>query len=71
MNDIEFAIYLLQEAAQEAKLVKAYEKDYGECHFFVEGEREKFLRKWPRKPCRSVVNDNIKMARRLLLRGYM
>ena len=76
MDKLEMAIALLQEAREEKINLKVYEKeesrlpkDYGtpEYHSAI----REFFKRWERIPHKSVVNDNIKMARRLLVSEYI
>jgi len=75
MDHLDIAITLLQEAKEEKALLKEYEKDnaklpkYGEPGYWE--ACNKLFKKYPRTPKKSVINDNVKMARRLLLDEYM
>lgn len=75
MNNIDIAIALLCEAAEQKKSVEEHERDYKEflksSNYGDADKMHEFCRKWPTTPCKSVVNDNIKMARRLLLKEYI
>lgn len=73
MDRLDMAIALLQEAKAEKENLAEYEKAYANLptdsnHW---NEYAKLLEKYPRIPKKSVINDNIKMARRLLLGEYM
>lgn len=69
------AIALLQEAKAEKERLAEFEKEYSRLSPWNGGdnreEHNRFWIKWPRIPKKSVINNNIKMARRLLLDEYM
>ena len=75
MDRLDMAIALLQEAKGEKKNLDSFNReiknipDYGEPGHW--DELDKILKKYPRTPKKSVINDNIKMARRLLLDEYI
>ena len=75
MDRLDMALILIQEAKEEKALLEKYEKDnsklpgYGEPGY--QEAVDDFYRKWPKAPHKSVVNDNLKMARRILAGEYM
>lgn len=77
MDRLDMAIALLQEAKVEKERLAEYNKEYSKISHYgspdYDPEREqKFWSKWwTRIPKKSVINDNIKMARRLLLGEYV
>ena len=74
MDRIEIAIELLQEAREEKALLERYEKDRDKLPSYKDPNYRTalgaFYDKYPRPPKKSIINDNIKMARRLLLGEY-
>lgn len=79
MDRLDMAIALIQEAKEEKERLVNYEKEYAEAwkldREITDGDRwknrNKVFNKYPRTPKKSVVNDNLKMARRLLVDEYM
>lgn len=75
MDKIDIAIALLQEAREEKLLLERYEKDQAKLPGWRDPGRveavNRFYDKYPRAPKKSIINDNIKMARRLLLGEYV
>lgn len=75
MDRLNMAIALLEEAKKEKENLEIYNRElkkiprYGEPGHWEAYDR--LLTKFPRTPKKSVINDNIKMARRLLLGEYM
>lgn len=75
VDRLDMVIALLEEAKTEKYLLIEFAKDesklppYGDPHKFE--AINKFYEKWDKIPRKSVVNDNIKMARRLLLDEYV
>ena len=75
MDRLDMAIALLQEAKREKENLEIYNRDlkkipgYGEPGHW--DALDQLLKRFPRTPKKSVINDNIKMARRLLLDEYM
>lgn len=72
MDRLDMAIALLQEAKEEKERLAQYNKEYSKLSFYGSPdydpeENRRFWKKWSRVPKKSVINDNIKMARRLLL----
>lgn len=75
MDRLEIAVELIQEAIVVKKYYENYHNDYQKLPDygspnFVEA-RDKFYKKYPVRPKKSIVNDNLKMARRFLLNEYM
>lgn len=69
MDRLKMALALIQEAEEEKKRLEVMEKEKSKCSTWREAcEVEARYNPIPRK---SVVNDCIKMARRLLARAYM
>lgn len=75
MDRLDMAISLIQEAKSERENLKIYDKEHEKLPKWGDpGYWEawsKFVRRFPRAPKKSVVNDNLKMARRILLGEYM
>ena len=75
MDRLDMAIALLEEAKEEKARLAKYEKDYSNIpKYGAPGYWEawdKMIKKYPRTPKKSVINDNIKMARRILVGEYM
>ena len=74
MCRLEMAIELIREAIDEKKRLEIYEKERSKLPSYRDPNfREalsKFYDKYPSSPKKSIINDNIKMARRLLLGEY-
>lgn len=75
MDRLDMALALIQEAKEEKALLERYKKDNSKLPGYGEpGYREAvddFFKKYPKTPHKSVVNDNLKMARRILAGEYM
>ena len=75
MDRLEIALELIREAKAEKERIEIYEKDRSKLPDYRDlnyrEEIRKFYDKYPTAPKKSIVNDNIKMARRLLLGEYM
>lgn len=73
MDYLKTAIALIQEADEEKKRLEAMEKEIAKIKpspLYWEDRAEIENRYYP-TPHKSVVNDNIKTARRLLARAYL
>ena len=76
MDRLDIAIALLQEAKEEKERINQYKKAEAELPGYGEPGYDdidwpEFYRKWTPLPKKSVVNDNIKVTRRLLLSERM
>lgn len=75
MDRLEMAIELIREAIDEKKRLEAYDKDRLKLPDYRDPNCREALRKfhdkYPSSPKKSIINDNIKMARRLLLGEYV
>lgn len=75
MDRLEIALELIREAIDEKKRLETYQKEYSKLPDYRDpNSREaldKFYKKYPSSPKKSIINDNIKMARRLLLGEYV
>lgn len=75
MDRLNMAIALLQEAKTEKENLEIYNREYKRIPKYGDPGHweawDRLLKKFPRTPKKSVINDNIKMARRLLLDEYM
>ena len=80
MDKLQMAINLLQEAQEEKERLKEYELDHAVLGTSMTNEEHheafcKFYEKWhgrhSKPPKKQHINDNIKMARRLLLDEYV
>lgn len=79
MNRLDMAIALIQEAKEEKVKLEAFTAEYnlaaeidlGDPEKYSYAERQKVYNKFTPTPHKSIVNDNLKMARRLLAGEYM
>lgn len=75
MNNIEIAIELLREANDELIRLNDYTNRCDEIYVLDSDEYTHAVRElranYPIEPKKSIINDNIKMARRLLLKEYV
>ena len=71
MDNFDMAMALIKEAQEEKRRVKQFVQEYAQLDFGDYLECQAFWKKWPKVPHKSNVNDNIKMARRLLMKEYM
>lgn len=78
MDRLDMAIALIEEAQEEKSRLRGFERDYKEAlakdmeapgHSWE--NRSKVYRAYSPTPHKSVVNDNLKMARRILAGEYM
>ncbi len=79
MDRLDMALALIQEAKEEKARLEAFTAEYNraaeidlrdpEKYSWV--ERQKVYNKFTPTPHKSVVNDNLKMARRILAGEYM
>ena len=74
MDNLEFAIGLLREAQEEKIRLAKYEKEYKGLPSYGDPDysdkANKFWSKWTTIPKKSVIKDNLKMARRLILKEF-
>ena len=76
-DDLAIAIHLLQEAKEERDRYNEYLRRCSELYGkdLPSHERDKIraeiFRDFPHEPKKSIVNDNIKIARRLLMKEYI
>lgn len=71
MDNFDMAVALIKEAQEETIRYESFRRGYENLSVMGESDREKFWRKFETIPKKSIVNDNIKLARRLLLKEYM
>lgn len=77
MDRLDMALALIEEAKVEKKRFEEYENEYklATVTDLENGgswnEREKVWEKYTPIPKKSIVNDNLKMARRILVGEYM
>lgn len=72
MDSFDMAMALIKEAKEEKRRYEAYHKAYMAVLDSHEPRNwQTFYREHPETPRKSIVNDNIKLARRLLLKEYM
>lgn len=72
MDNFDMALLLIKEAQQEKRKYEEYRKDYKKIlNTSSLKDWDAFFKEYPETPHKSIVNDNIKMARRLLLKEYM
>lgn len=76
MDRLDMAIELILEAQEEKNRLIGFERDYNEAltkdneaHSWE--NRNKVYRAYSPTPKKSVVNDNLKMARRIIIGEYM
>ena len=69
MDNLEMAIALLQGALNERNRLQEHDEEIAKCQTWEE-ECEVY-EKYKRIPKKSIINDNLKMARRLILESYM
>jgi hypothetical protein len=76
MDRLDMAIELILEAQEEKNRLIDFERDYNEAltkdneaHSWE--NRDKVYRAYSPTPKKSVVNDNLKMARRIIIGEYM
>lgn len=72
MNNFDMAVALIKEAQEEKRKCEEHHKAY---MAVVDSpsprDWDTFYREHPKTPKKSIVNDNIKLARRLLMKEYM
>lgn len=73
MDPLKMAIALIQEAYEEKKRLDAMEKEIDEIPLGSDywTKRMEIENRYKPTPHKSVINDNLKTARRLLARAYM
>lgn len=73
MDRLEVAIALIQEAKEEKKRLEAMEKEVDKIPLDSSywSRVYEIREKYNPVPCKAVINDNLKIARRLLARAYM
>lgn len=79
MDRLEMAISLIEEAQEERRrligyeraYLEAFEKDTADPNKYTWENRNKVFKAYHPIPKKSVINDNLKMARRILLGEYM
>ena len=72
MDSFDMAMALIKEAKEEQRRYEARHKAYMAVLDSPEPRDSRtFYREHPETPRKSIVNDNIKLARRLLLKEYM
>lgn len=71
MDNFDMAMALIKEAQEEKRKLKVYQEELEKLDRWNNVAHAAFFRKWPTSPKKSVVNDNIKLARRLLMKEYM
>ena len=74
MDNLEFALELIRRAQHERKRLDAYKAEISK--FYASGsrsweERIKIERKYSPTPRKAIVNDSLKMARRILSEEYV
>ena len=69
MNDIDVALHLIIEAKAEMERYNAYQHDLSVAKDWK--ERDEVYKRYETTPTKAIVNDNLKMARRLLKKAYM
>jgi hypothetical protein len=71
MDNFDMAVALIKEAQEEEIRYESFRRGYENLSVMSEADREKFWSKFKTIPKKSIVNDNIKLARRLLVKEYM
>ena len=69
MNDIDVALHLITEAKAEMERYNAYQHDLSVAKNW--DDKMKVYNRFTPAPTKALVNDNLKMARRLLKKAYM
>lgn len=72
ISNFDIAIALIEEAQEQKRRLDEYKKDCEAIHSKPEPNRDwvAFYRRWPSSPNRTLIRDNLKMARRLLKKEY-
>jgi hypothetical protein len=72
MDNFDMAVALIKEAQEEKRRYEAHHKAY---MVVLDSPAPRdwntFYHEYPKTPHKSIVNDNIKLVRRLLLKEYM
>ena len=73
MDRLDMAIALIQEAKEERKRLEAMNKEIDKIGLGVDywDKRMEIENRYSPTPHKSVINDNLKMARRILIGEYM
>lgn len=69
MNHFDMALALIQEAKEEKKRLENFNKEYSKADDW--DQISKVYDKYSPVPKKSIINDNLKMARRLLIGEYV
>ena len=69
MDRLDMALELIREAQEEKKRLEAFNKEYSKASGW--DEISKIYNKYSPTPKKSVINDNLKMARRILKGEYV
>lgn len=75
MNRLDVALFLIQEAKEEKTRLENYNKDCANLPGYDDPNRAtalaKFHSKHPKEPRKSLINDCLKLARRILVDEYV
>ena len=71
MDNFDMAMALIKEAQEEKRKYEAHHKAYMAVLNSDKRDWQTFYHEHPETPKKSIVNDNIKLARRLLLKEHM
>lgn len=69
MDRLDMALELIREAQEEKKRLEAFNNEYAKASGWE--EISKLYDKYSPTPKKSVINDNLKMARRIIIGEYM
>lgn len=69
MDRLDMALELIREAQEEKKRLEAFNNEYSKASGW--DEISKVYNKYSPTPKKSVINDNLKMARRILKGEYV
>lgn len=71
MDNFDMAVALIKEAQEQKRKCEEYHEARSATLNSDQKDWQKFYREHPATPKKSIVNDNIKLARRLLLKEYV
>lgn len=71
MDNFDIVMALIKEAQEEKRKYEAHHKAYMAVLNSDDMDWKTFYHEHPETPRKSIVNDNIKLARRLLLKEYV
>ena len=69
MDRLDMALILIQEAKEEKDRLESFKKEYSKASGW--DQISKVYEKYDPVPKKAIINDNLKMARRILVREYV